>query len=122
MTQLISGEKVEQGWNASQKWTSFLKGWREERAEGLDGGRGELWRGVSGSKGGVKGEVMEAEKLFLRLGPHVRHAAMPSKSQGYGDSSNFTVLSHGPHKLSKCPGMPALRHVNHVSQRAHPAQ
>ena len=51
---------------------------------------------------------MEAEELFVRLGPPVRHAGMPSRSQGYGDSSGSTVLFGGPHKLPTYPGMPAL--------------
>lgn len=44
----------------------------------------------------------------------------PLKSQGFGNSSNSTVLFCGPHKLPKCPGMPALWHANHVSRRQCP--
>lgn len=44
-----------------------------------DGGRGGLWRRISGIRGGVKGEVMEAEKPFVRLWPPVRREGIPSR-------------------------------------------
>lgn len=72
-----------------------------------DGGRSGLWRRISGSRAGVKGEVMEAEKPFVRLWPPVRHEGMPSRHRAM-DSSSSTVLFGGPHKLPRYPEMPAL--------------
>lgn len=72
-----------------------------------DGGRSGLWRRISGSRAGVKGDVMEVEKRFVRLWPPVRHEGMPSRHRAM-DSSSSTVLFGGPRKLPRYPGMPAL--------------
>lgn len=75
VTQLVSEQKTEQGYEGAPKQSVFLKGWREKRAGEVErGGREVVKRGL-GEQGWGEGEVMEAGKLFLKPEPCVRHAA-----------------------------------------------